>query len=345
MVADSIRRLDEPAGCVPPKTPKTTLLPPSVLPPSVQERSADKAVQTGTKAWLAVAAACCIAFASMVPLPSVAEAETAVAEQRQESAPGVAMTQAQVEAVLRTVPLTAIVNAEGSPYMIDSERGTNLGFFYLEPNDALRDLQVLKQSGNGEAALKVLPLSDVFFPYITSSDTPKDDVQAKQSGLGGLLRLRPSRKQVVLANRAISANGNGGGGFLPTTLEERNGQVPVFYSERVVLQEVDGVAFPFFFSKDDLDAAWQGGSEPGGENAAGGFSEQPFGGASPGQKRRKNAEGKNGIPIGLVRVATLEGLVKQMRSGDVDLRRAVLVGSREAEAAIQSLAGKPFATE
>ena len=38
-------------------------------------------------------------------------------------------------------------------------------------------------------------------------------------------------------------------------------------------------------------------------------------------------------------------LVKQMRSGDVDLRRAVLVGSREAEAAIQSLAGKPFATE
>jgi hypothetical protein len=143
MVADSIRRLDEPAGCVPPKTPKTTLLPPSVLPPSVQERSADKAVQTGTKAWLAVAAACCIAFASMVPLPSVAEAETAVAEQRQESAPGVAMTQAQVEAVLRTVPVTAIVNAEGSPYMIDSERGTNLGFFYLEPNDALRDLQVI----------------------------------------------------------------------------------------------------------------------------------------------------------------------------------------------------------
>ena len=57
---------------------------------------------------------------------------------------------------------------------------------------------MLKQSGNGEAALKVLPLSDVFFPYITSSDTPKDAVQAKQSGLGGLLRLRPSRKQVSL---------------------------------------------------------------------------------------------------------------------------------------------------
>ena len=101
--------------------------------------------------------------------------------------------------------------------------------------------------------------------------------------------------------------------------------MPVFYSERVVLQEVDGVAFPFFFSKDDLDAAWQGGSEPGGENAAGGFSEQPFGGASPGQKRRKNAEGKNGIPIGLVRVATLEGV---RRHGSNQHARARLLTRR-----------------
>ena len=115
---------------------------------------------------------------------------------------------------------------------------------------------------------------------------------------------------------------------------------------------------------------------------------------SPGQKRRKAAEAaaEKGIPLGLVRVATLDGvralltcfgytagylvsdyccaehspthpywhptthptgtprlrlchpppfrprqLVKQMRSGDVDLRRAVLIGSREAEVAIDSL--------
>ena len=37
-----------------------------------------------------------------------------------------------------------------------------------------------------------------------------------------------------------------------------------------------------------------------------------------------------GIPVGLTRVATLDGLVKQMRSGEVDLRQAVLVGSGEA---------------
>ena len=61
--------------------------------------------------------------------------------------PSEAATQAVRSAVepmaVATDAVTAIVNAEGSPYMIDSERGTNLGFFYLEPNDALRDLQVI----------------------------------------------------------------------------------------------------------------------------------------------------------------------------------------------------------
>ena len=169
--------------------------------------------------------------------------------------------------------------------------------------------QVLKQGGQPTAALKVIPLSEVYFPFVTSSDTPKADLQRKQE-LGGLLRLRPSRKQVVMANRAINANGGGGNGFLPTALDERNGQVPVFYSERVVLQEADGAAFPFFFSKEDLDDAWRGGSADPAERgvADGGFSGQAFGGGmSPGQARRKAAEGEKGIPIGLVRVATLDG--------------------------------------
>ena len=139
-----------------------------------------------------------------------------------------------------------------------------------------------------------------------------------------------------------------------------------------MLQEDDGAAFPFFFSKEDLDDAWRGGSaDPAERDAAqAGFSGQAFGGGmSPGQKRRKDAEGEKGIPIGLVRVATLDGvraigartilhsphpplrraavqssaplppwqLVKQMRSGDVDLRRAVFIGSREAEVAIEGL--------
>lgn len=256
------------------------------------------------------------------------------------SSAAASMSVKQVEERLKSIPVTAIVNTEGQPYMIDRERDQNLGFFYIEPSDALRDLQVLKQGGQPTASLKIVPLSEVYFPFVTSSDTPKADL-AQKDELGGLLRLRPSTRQVVLANRAINANGGGGNGFLPTALDARSGQVPVFYSERVVLQdEGGGSSFPFFFSKEDLDDAWRGGdaAPTKGGAADGGFSEQAFGGGmSPGQKRRKAAEGEKGIPIGLLRVATLDGLVKQMRSGDVDLRKAVLIGSREAEVAIEGL--------
>ena len=146
---------------------------------------------------------------------------------------------------------------------------------------------MLKQGGQPTASLKIVPLSEVYFPFVTSSDTPKADL-AQKDELGGLLRLRPSTRQVVLANRAINANGGGGNGFLPTALDARSGQataplpatrgrvpslqphapslqphalslqpypppplqVPVFYSERVVLQdEGGGSSFPFFFSK------------------------------------------------------------------------------------------------
>ena len=88
--------------------------------------------------------------------------------------------------------------------------------------------QVLKQGGQPTASLKIVPLSEVYFPFITSSDTPKA-VLAEKDELGGLLRLRPSGRQVVLANRAINVNGGGGNGFLPTALDARNGQVAALY--------------------------------------------------------------------------------------------------------------------
>ena len=87
---------------------------------------------------------------------------------------------------------------------------------------------MLKQGGQPTASLKIVPLSEVYFPFITSSDTPKA-VLAEKDELGGLLRLRPSGRQVVLANRAINVNGGGGNGFLPTALDARNGQVTVLY--------------------------------------------------------------------------------------------------------------------
>ena len=165
---------------------------------------------------MAVVAAACFAIATTGVSPSRA-AETVAAPPPQQQQVGImgatqqlsdelvastpassaaaSMSVKQVEERLKSIPVTAIVNTEGQPYMIDRERDQNLGFFYIEPSDALRDLQVLKQGGQPTASLKIVPLSEVYFPFVTSSDTPKADL-AQKDELGGLLRLRPQGRGI-----------------------------------------------------------------------------------------------------------------------------------------------------
>ena len=161
----------------PPRTAPEGLLPRTVLPPSLssQRFAALRGHSTRTHStsaqpvqWMAVVAAACFAIATTGVSPSRA-AETVAAppqEQQQQqvgimgatqqsqlsdelvaSKPGsnaaASMSVKQVEERMKSIPVTAIVNPEGQPYMIDKERDQNLGFFYLEPSDALRDLQVL----------------------------------------------------------------------------------------------------------------------------------------------------------------------------------------------------------
>lgn len=175
--------------------------------------------------------------------------------------------------------------------------------------EALLELRVLQKT-SPEARLKVVTLPEVYFPF----------VRGEQSDLGGDLRLRPSRRQVVQANRALQSNVKQGS-FMPTVLDEAKGQVPIFYSERVAFGDAGGQTFPFFLVKEDLDAA---------------FEQLVSDGAIPDVK--PGSTNGQGIPIGLVRVATLDGLVDQMSSGSVDLTQAVVVGSRQALNMVRQLA-------
>ena len=91
--------------------------------------------------------------------------------------------------------------------------------------------------------------------------------------------------------------------------------MPIFYSERVAFS-IDGkIRYPFFLSKQDLDEA---------------FAKLPV-------EETKRPDGAKEIPIGLVRVATLDGVVEQMRSGVVDLSEAILVPDSQAVALSKQL--------
>ena len=164
-VASSIKALQDrgelkaqPSATPPPRIAPEGLLPPSVLPPSLStQRFATKKSDASLRG-MAIVAAACFAIATTGVSPSRA-AETVAAPQQQQQVAATqlsdqlvaatpaasataSMSQKQVEERMKSIPVTAIVNTDGQPYMIDKERDQNLGYFYLEPSDALRDLQV-----------------------------------------------------------------------------------------------------------------------------------------------------------------------------------------------------------
>ena len=159
-VASSIKALQDqealkkqPSAMTPPRTAPEGLLPPSALPPSLSSpriaalrgRSArSRPASAQPMQWMAVVAATCFALATTGLSPSRA-AETVAAppapQQQQigivgatqqlsdelvsptpESSATVAMSVKQVEERLKSIPVTAIVNTEGQPYMIDKAR-------------------------------------------------------------------------------------------------------------------------------------------------------------------------------------------------------------------------------
>ena len=77
---------------------------------------------------------------SPMPMPASA-AEIAPA-----AASAAAMSKSQVETLLRKIPALAIVNADDQPFFTSTEGRTNVGYFFLEPTDALRELRQLQQA-------------------------------------------------------------------------------------------------------------------------------------------------------------------------------------------------------
>ena len=237
----------------------------------------------------------------------------AIAADAPAEAAAVKLSRPQINGKLSKVPVVAIVNEEDSPFLTGG--GGRVGYFYLDPQEALRELKLLQKS-SPEARLKVVTLPEVYFPL----------VRGEQGSLGGTLRVRPSRRQVVLANRALNFQMQQNS-IMPTVLDEAKGQVPLFYSELVAFEDGSGAqSFPFFLSKDDLDTAYD--------------ELQRASGAAPAASAAstgKQGDAAGGIPIGLVRIATLDGFVDQMLSGEVDLSKAVVVASRSSLGAVRSL--------
>jgi len=193
--------------------------------------------------------------------------------------------------------IPVIALVNGKGNPVFTDDNGQVGFFYLDPIEAGLALRVLQRT-SPDARFKVVTLSEVYYPFVRDGNP---------AVLGGELRIRPPRKQVALANRVAKKS-----------LSEKLGQVPIFYSELVTFVDETGTqSFPFFLVKEDLDKAYTELRSQG--------------------KIKGPALSEEGFPVGRLRVATLDGLVGQMTSGELDLSQAVIIGSSDALVKIKAL--------
>ena len=135
--------------------------------------------------------------------------------------------------------------------------------------------------------------------------------------------LRPSRR--IAANRALQFN-VADNVLFPRPSTRRRARA-CLYSPPVRRRQRRREPLPLLPIKEDLDAA---------------YDQLAKEGKVPPETSSTKAAGQgqgqaSGIPIGLVRVATLDGLIDQMVTGEIDLSRSVVVGSQAALATIKQL--------
>jgi len=169
------------------------------------------------------------------------------------------MPEATVGAKLRRVPLFAVTDETGRPYMSEADDGKlRTGYFFIDPNDAEIFLKnvVRKTTATEEegmlAVVRTVTLEEAY-PYLSRGSR-------KSGGIPEKFQIVRDEKQAKVAN-AIT-EGNFERAF-------QNG-VPLFYVENLALQgkEGDDPLIPIFFEKEKLDLFLKKATDAGVTNAS-----------------------------------------------------------------------------
>lgn len=160
------------------------------------------------------------------------------------SSGGGAISRSVVSEKLRRVPLFAVTDETGRPFMSEAgDKRTRVGYFFISPSDAERFLGVVKETAGDEATLariRIVSLEDAV-PFIGR--------RATGGGKNGV----PERFEIVAdEGEAGIASTMTDGKFEKSY---RKG-VPLFFVDTLALQgkEGDEPVIPLFFEKEKLDS-------------------------------------------------------------------------------------------
>lgn len=150
------------------------------------------------------------------------------------------LTSLSVSEKLSQVPVFAVTNASGQPYLSNTDgSGSQVGYIFfshLDPMNMLKDMQ--KNPGAADACVYIMGL-DKAYEMVKAKPTPSGIRGSGGEELPMIFRFFPDSKQVKKLRIRQPIEG-----------------VPVFVAKGLTSRKGNDTIVPLFLTKDDVDAAW-----------------------------------------------------------------------------------------
>lgn len=147
---------------------------------------------------------------------------------------------------LSQVPVFAVTNATGQPYLANNSNGEQVGLIFFSQEDALAMLKSMQKTHQAlEARIYIMGL-DKAYRMVLSNASPSGIRGKLGEELKMIFRFYPDQKQVKNANALKN-------GLNP--IESFKG-VPVFIAEGLTIRKGREEIIPIFLNKEDLEESW-----------------------------------------------------------------------------------------
>ena len=147
---------------------------------------------------------------------------------------------------LSQVPVFAVTNATGQPYLANNSNGEQIGLIFFSEEDALAMLKSMQKTHQAlEARIYIMGLDKAYRMVLSNASSSGIQGNLGQE-LKMIFRFYPDQKQIKHAN-SIKKNLNPIDGFKG---------VPVFIAEGLTIRKGGEEIIPIFLTKEDLDESW-----------------------------------------------------------------------------------------